>query len=46
MERKRTHSVRSTRLLVDNNGMPIGRDALRYRFDQARLAAGIVKADF
>ncbi|WP_045769509.1 tyrosine-type recombinase/integrase [Xanthomonas albilineans] len=46
MERKRKHSMRSTRLLVDTDGLPVGRDALRYRFDQARLAAGIAKADF
>ncbi|AZK85977.1 tyrosine-type recombinase/integrase [Xanthomonas oryzae] len=48
--RKRGLTLRSTRLIVDADGLAIGRAgpgraALRYRFDQARKAAGVDKAD-
>ncbi|WP_321857220.1 tyrosine-type recombinase/integrase [Paraburkholderia tropica] len=45
-KRKLLHSPRSTRLIVDENGRPLGRAALRFRFDRAREAAGILKDDF
>lgn len=38
--------IRSTRLVVDERGCALGRDALRYRFDRARERAGIAKGDF
>jgi integrase len=44
--RKTTHNPRSTRLIVDEHGKPLGRAGLRFRFDRARDAAGIAKADF
>ncbi|MDA0573252.1 MULTISPECIES: tyrosine-type recombinase/integrase [Burkholderia] len=44
--RKVTHNPRSTRLVVDEDGRPLGRAALRFRFDRAREAAGIAKAEF
>nr|WP_155648223.1 tyrosine-type recombinase/integrase [Burkholderia cepacia] len=44
--RKIGHNPRSTRLIVDEHGRPLGRAALRFRFDRARDAAGISKADF
>ena len=44
--RKRGLKLYSTRLIVGDDGLPLGRDALRYRFDQARAAAGVKKADF
>ncbi|WP_334018145.1 tyrosine-type recombinase/integrase [Burkholderia orbicola] len=44
--RKVGHNPRSTRLIVDEQGRPLGRSALRFRFDRARDAAGILKADF
>ncbi|WP_313897691.1 tyrosine-type recombinase/integrase [Burkholderia pseudomallei] len=44
--RKIGHNPRSTRLIVDEQGRPLGRAALRFRFDRARDAAGISKADF
>ncbi|WP_081054572.1 tyrosine-type recombinase/integrase [Burkholderia vietnamiensis] len=37
---------RSTRLIVDEVGAPLGRSALRFRFDRARDAAGIPKNEF
>ncbi|HDR9150940.1 TPA: tyrosine-type recombinase/integrase, partial [Burkholderia vietnamiensis] len=37
---------RATRLIVDEDGKPLGRSALRFRFDKARDAAGIPKNDF
>jgi integrase len=46
MARKRGLKLRSTRLVVDERGLAIGRDALRYRFDKARELAGVDKADF
>lgn len=36
----------STRLIVGEDGLPVGKDALRYRFDRARERAGIEKGDF
>lgn len=38
--------VYSTRLIVDDDGLALGRAALRYRFDKAREAAGIEKGEF
>jgi integrase len=46
MARKRGYTLRSTRLIVDERGLALGRDALRYRFDKARERAGIPKGDF
>jgi integrase len=46
MARKAGHNPRSTRLIVDEQGNPLGRDALRFRFDRAREAAGILKGEF
>ncbi len=43
---KKTGALHSTRLLVDDDQLPVGRDALRYRFDKARAAAGVAKGDF
>lgn len=45
-DRKRGLTLHSTRLIVDERGLAIGRDALRYRFDRARERAGVAKADF
>lgn len=36
----------STRLLLGEDWLPIGKDALRYRFDKARERAGIPKKEF
>ncbi len=44
--RKTTHNPRSTRLIVDEQGKPLGHAALRFRFDRAREAAGIAKHEF
>ncbi|WP_208451534.1 tyrosine-type recombinase/integrase [Burkholderia gladioli] len=44
--RKHGHNPRATRLIVDEDGKPLGRSALRFRFDKARDAAGIPKNDF
>lgn len=44
--RKRGMKLRSTFLIVDDDGLAIGRHALRYRFDKARRLAGVKKADF
>ncbi|MBO9717471.1 MAG: tyrosine-type recombinase/integrase [Pseudoxanthomonas sp.] len=46
MARKRGLTLRSTRLIVDDDGLAIGKDALRYRFDRAREAAGVAKGEF
>jgi len=46
MARKRGLTLRSTRLIVDERGLAIGRDALRYRFDKARELAGVDKGSF
>jgi integrase len=44
--RKRGCAVYHTRLIVDEDGAPVGRDALRYRFDKARRLAGVAKDAF
>ncbi|WP_330728058.1 tyrosine-type recombinase/integrase [Burkholderia multivorans] len=44
--RKASMRVRSTRLIVDELGHPLGRSALRFRFDRARDGAGIHKDAF
>lgn len=46
MARKRNLKLRSTRLIVGERGLALGRDALRYRFDKAREAAGVPKGEF
>jgi len=46
MARKRGLTLRSTRLIVDERGLAIGRDALRYRFDKARELANVDKGSF
>ncbi|WP_240792085.1 tyrosine-type recombinase/integrase [Stenotrophomonas sp. ASS1] len=38
--------VYSMRLIVDDDGLALGRAALRYRFDRARETAGIAKGEF
>lgn len=38
--------VLSTRLIVNEEGQPLGRSALRFRFEAARTAAGIEGDDF
>ncbi len=43
--RKKDLTLRSTRLIVDADGLAIGRAALHYWFDKAREAAGIA-ADY
>lgn len=44
--RKAGMRVVSTRLIVSESGHPLGREALRSRFDKARDAAGVPKAAF
>lgn len=44
--RKAEHNPRSTKLIVDEVGRPLGQAGLRFRFDRARDAAGIPKAEF
>ncbi|MCQ9426718.1 tyrosine-type recombinase/integrase [Pseudomonas sp. LJDD11] len=46
MQRKAGHKVRSTRLVVMNNGQPMTPSMLRGRFDVAREMAGIEKSAF
>lgn len=46
MARKATYKIRSTRLIVMSNGQPMTTSMLRGRFDLAREAAGVNKADF
>lgn len=46
MERKRGLRLRRTRFIVDSNGLAIGPDALRDRFDRAREKAGAPKETF
>jgi hypothetical protein len=46
MARKAGYKIRSTRLVVMENGQPMTTSMLRKRFDDAREAAGIPKADF
>ncbi|WP_428175594.1 tyrosine-type recombinase/integrase [Comamonas sp.] len=45
-EYKSAMSVHSMRLLVNEDGQPLEQDAMRYRFDKAREAAGIKKEEF
>lgn len=44
--RKASHKVRSTRLIVTEDGLPMTMSMLRGRFDKAREAAKIPKAEF
>lgn len=44
--RKADYRVTSTRLIVNESGQPLGREALRSRFDRARNAAGVPKSQF
>ncbi|WP_268562943.1 tyrosine-type recombinase/integrase [Pseudomonas protegens] len=46
MARKDSHQFRSTRLIVLEDGTPLTVAMLRRRFDLAREAAGVKKADF
>ncbi|MNI15851.1 site-specific tyrosine recombinase XerC [compost metagenome] len=46
MARKAGYRIRSTRLVVMENGQPMTTSMLRKRFDDAREAAGVPKADF
>jgi integrase len=44
--RKASMPVHAMRLIVDEHGQPLTKNALRYRFDRARERAGIAKAAF
>ncbi|MGS1002648.1 tyrosine-type recombinase/integrase [Burkholderia glumae] len=44
--RKSSYKIRSTALIVDEAGRPLGSAGLRFRFDRAREAAGIEKSAF
>jgi integrase len=44
--RKSGLKLHSTKLVVDECGEPIGAAGLRFRFDRARLVAGVAKSDF
>jgi len=46
MARKSNHKVRSTRLIVTEDGTPMTVAMLRRRFDLAREAAGVAKSEF
>ncbi|WP_223504876.1 tyrosine recombinase XerC [Pseudomonas sp. BF-R-24] len=46
LARKAGYKIRSTRLVVMENGQPMTTSMLRKRFDDAREAAGIEKSDF
>lgn len=46
MARKDSHQFRSTRLIILEDGTPLTMAMLRRRFDLAREAAGVKKADF
>lgn len=46
MSRKSEHKVRSTRLIVTEDGTPMTVAMLRRRFDLARESAGVQKAEF
>lgn len=46
LARKSGHKIRSTRLVVMDSGQPMTPSMLRKRFDDAREAAGIPKAEF
>lgn len=44
--RKAGYKVRSTRLVINERGQPLGKNALRYRFDKLRRTLGIPFAEF
>jgi integrase len=46
LERKKGHKIRSTRLVVMDNGQAMTTSMLRGRFDAARMKAGIDKSAF
>ena len=46
LERKKGHKIRSTRLVVMDNGQAMTTSMLRGRFDAARMKAGIEKSAF
>ncbi|VVP25762.1 hypothetical protein PS880_04068 [Pseudomonas fluorescens] len=46
MSRKSEHKVRSTRLIVTEDGTPMSVAMLRGRFDLAREVAGVAKSEF
>ena len=46
LERKKGHKIRSTRLVVMDNGQAMTASMLRGRFDAARMKAGIDKSAF
>ncbi|WP_372438208.1 tyrosine recombinase XerC [Pseudomonas chlororaphis subsp. aureofaciens] len=46
MARKATHKIRTSRLIVMDNGQPMTSSMLRGRFDAAREAAGVEKGAF
>jgi len=46
MARKAAHKVRSTRLIVTEDGTPMSMNMLRGRFDAAREKAGVEKSEF
>ncbi|RMU70947.1 Phage integrase:Phage integrase, N-terminal SAM-like protein [Pseudomonas syringae pv. apii] len=46
MTRKEGHRIRTSRLIVMDNGQPMTSSMLRGRFDAAREAAGVEKEDF
>jgi len=46
MARKDGHKIRTSRLIVMDNGQPMTSSMLRGRFDAAREAAGVEKGDF
>lgn len=46
MARKAAHKIYSTRLIVNENGRPIGVNALSRRFNTARTAAGMTHLQF
>jgi integrase len=46
MSRKKEHRVRSTRLIVSEDGTPMTVAMLRGRFDLTKEAAGVAKSEF
>ena len=46
LARKAGHKIRTTRLIMLDNGQPMTCSMLRVRFDAAREAAGVEKSDF
>ncbi|RSE59023.1 integrase [Alcaligenes faecalis] len=45
-QRKSSHKIVVTNLIVNERGQPLGREALRCRFDRARDTAGVPKEQF